>query len=397
MAHVIGATSTPGSPRGLEAGHDDTVLEGEENLLLCCHDCHRMIDHPDHVAFFTPAKLRALKGAHEQRIEMATSDGVLTRTAVLRVGSYIRGTWAVASRREVADTLFANDYLGLVESHWSGQFTCELQGRATDPSYWTAAEGELKRSLDTIGRAVAQGDVGHVSVFAIAPVPALVLLGSLLDDKIETRIWQKRRDAGWNWANASEPTTFAFDQDDGLAPSAANVASRDVVLICSLSAEVSPARLPQELQDAPRFVLRPRGCHPVPHAVHPREVAGQLRLGVPRHAGCCRACASLAPPGGTSSPQPRWQPPSRPAARSCARSSPRSRSTNEYPSTTTSAYSPSTRPAETARPRSTPGAGREAHQLLRHLPEERGQPQQAEAGDPRPADRDQSSARSREA
>lgn len=263
MAHIIGATATPGSPRGQEQASGTTDLESEENLLLCCHDCHRMIDHVDHVAYFTPAKLRALKAAHEQRVEMATSEGILTRTAVLRVGSFVRGSWAVASRREVADALFRNSYLGLVESHWSGQFTCELQGQAIDPGYWLGVRNQLKRSLDTVGQAVAQGDVEHVSIFAIAPVPALVLLGSLLDDKVETRIWQKHRDAGWDWLNTGEPTTFAFAQ----APPSTSYrdnASRDVVLICSLSADVNPERLPEHLRRAPRFVLRPEGVTPSP-------------------------------------------------------------------------------------------------------------------------------------
>jgi hypothetical protein len=41
-AHNLGATRTAGSPRGLE--ELDRAIDLEDNLLLCCHDCHRMID-----------------------------------------------------------------------------------------------------------------------------------------------------------------------------------------------------------------------------------------------------------------------------------------------------------------------------------------------------------------
>jgi hypothetical protein len=105
MAHILGASNTKGSPRGREELDRTVDLEAEDNLLLCCHDCHLMIEDEDHIALFSPTKLRELKRAHEDRIELATSDGILIRTAAIRVGSDIHGGYAVASCREVADTL----------------------------------------------------------------------------------------------------------------------------------------------------------------------------------------------------------------------------------------------------------------------------------------------------
>lgn len=260
MAHILGATTTEGSPRGREELDRTVDLEAEENLLLCCHDCHRMIDDEDHVAFFTPTKLRELKRAHEDRIELATSDGVLTRTAVLRVGSDIRGSYAVASRREVADTLFANNFLGLVESRRNGQFECELPGEATDASYWATAADHIRRALGQVAQAVEAREVEHVSVFAIAPIPALVFLGQSLDDKIETKLWQKHRDAGWSWPriDTDAAATFSFTAESG------DTDLGNVVLMCSLSAEIDPARLPVHLRDAPRLTLRPDETPPSP-------------------------------------------------------------------------------------------------------------------------------------
>lgn len=260
LAHILGAKTTVGSPRGREELNRDVDLESEDNLLLCCHDCHRMIDDGDHVAFFAPAMLRELKRAHEDRVELATSDGILTRTAVIRVGSDVRGSYTVASRREVADTLFANSYLGMVESRRSGQFECELPGEATDASYWDMARSQIGKTIGQVAQAVAVGEVEHVSVFAIAPIPALVVLGESLDDKVESRLWQKHRDVGWSWpgTNTDPAVTFSFTANPG------DTDSPDVVLVCSLSAEVDPARLPEHLRGVPRLTLHPDGVSPTP-------------------------------------------------------------------------------------------------------------------------------------
>lgn len=74
LAHNIGATEGPDSPR---RRYKDGVLdtESEENLLLLCHDCHKIIDHPDHLDFFPPEKLREIKEEFERRIEMVTENG----------------------------------------------------------------------------------------------------------------------------------------------------------------------------------------------------------------------------------------------------------------------------------------------------------------------------------
>ncbi len=269
MAHIKGATATSGSPRGLDdepaagavtaSANED--LESEENLLLCCHDCHRIIDDEDHIEFFTVEKLRELKAAQEHRVEMVTAEGLLTRTAVLRVGSSVRGSTTRASRQEVAGALFARNYLGLVESQYSGDFTCWLDGVETDPSYWASARAKINRTLAVVAQSVEQGDVSHVSVFAIAPVPVLVLLGAHLDDKVGTTLWEKQRGFGWGWQDDQPPVGFRFDEEDAAH---ARATTDDVVLVCSVSAEVNSDRLPPTLQSAPRLVLRPDAVAPSP-------------------------------------------------------------------------------------------------------------------------------------
>lgn len=263
LAHNIGATGGPESPRSQHSAGTETT-EAEENLLLLCHDCHKIIDDPDHIDFFPPEKLREIKESFERRIEMVTENGGLTRTAALRVGSLIRGSLALASQREVAETLLAVNYLGLVETQRSGDFTCRIQGSVGGRGFWEAAQQSIDDVLALVRQANNSGDVEHISVFAIAPIPLLVYLGWCLDDKTPTRLFQKHRDAfvGWSWTDQGEPVQFEVRDGDAEAEEDLGVA--DVVLVCAVTSEVNTGLLPDETADAPRIEIRPLDVSPDP-------------------------------------------------------------------------------------------------------------------------------------
>ncbi|WP_314191766.1 SAVED domain-containing protein [uncultured Arthrobacter sp.] len=252
LAHNIGATDGDGSPRSKDNDRlDDT--EAEENLLLVCHDCHKIIDNPDHVDFFPPEKLREIKEAFERRIEMVTENGGLTRTAALRIGCLIRGSLAMASQREIAETLLAVNYLGLVETQRSGDFTCRINGSAGGRGFWDAAQQSIDDTIAQVRQAVESGDVEHISVFAIAPVPLLFYLGWHLDDKTPTRLFQKHRDQfiGWSWSDQCGPVDFE------IVASEEDASAEDVVLICALTSEVIRAAFPSAVDGAPVIEVRP--------------------------------------------------------------------------------------------------------------------------------------------
>ncbi len=251
LAHNVGATPTKGSPRGLAENIIDR--EAEENLLLLCHACHRLIDDEDHVAYFTPERLRALKKKHEDRIRVAATSGGMRRSAALRVGGLVRGATAIASQRQTADALLADGYLGLVDSRWQGDFLCRIAGDPNRSTYWRAAQEEIDAALRLVEQSVASGEVEHLSIFAIAPIPLLVYLGSRLDDKTDTRLYQKHRDGdqGWRWDANGSIHDFVSKAD-------VKATSRnEAVLAVSLTAEIQRSNLPDPLQSLAYFEIRP--------------------------------------------------------------------------------------------------------------------------------------------
>lgn len=270
LAHNVGAKASAGSPRGKSAQITDR--EAEENLLLLCPACHRIIDDEDHAEHFDTDRLRTLKDQHEERVRRVTEHGGLTRTGALRLMGSIRKSDTLVSRKEVAHALLTEGYLGVVDGRFEGDFSIRVNGHEKRGSFWLAATEEIDETLTLVNEAHKCGALEHLSVFAIAPVPVLVYLGSALDDKLPTIVYQKSRDAdlGWNWSPAAGATTFDVDY------SAASPTAEDVVLVLSLTAEVDLGRGPREFSGAPTLTVRPQGRAQGPDCVSSRESLKQF-------------------------------------------------------------------------------------------------------------------------
>lgn len=208
LAHNIGAKAAVGSPRGLSADIDDREAEG--NLLLLCHACHKQIDHKDFIETYTVERLRAIKEAHESRIERQTRTGGMKRTAVLRVGGQVKGNRLLANRRQVNDALVAAHLLPVAEAGLLGDHVCEFDGEPEpeDDVYWRAACKKADKVIAKIRETVNEHGVEHLSLFATASIPLLVHVGFGLDDKTETRVFQGRPDTGWEPAVHEQPASF---------------------------------------------------------------------------------------------------------------------------------------------------------------------------------------------
>jgi hypothetical protein len=91
-------------------------------------------------------------------------------------------------------------------------------------------------------------------------VPLLVYLGSQLDDKTPTRLFQKHRDqfVGWSWSDHGDPVEFEVTSPDQEA------SAHDVVLICALTSEVNRAAFPDALNGFPVIEVRPTEVSPRP-------------------------------------------------------------------------------------------------------------------------------------
>ena len=266
IAHIIGAGSGMNAPRG-ESDLDASARAFEENLLLLCYSCHKRIDDKVYRDKYTVDFLTQKKQLHERRVREVTDFAILRPTSVVTVSADIRGTAAPVSLSQVAEALRPEGYTGLGDDTRNGAFTLHLPGNSNDGWAWDAHRTELDRLTARVAEAVTAGDIETISVFALAPIPSLVYLGSKLDDKTETRLFRRKRVddvTAWAWDDGIQ--TPKFDVTRISSPTPAN----ETTVIVELTSPVKESRLPSGLTSLPRVKISTTGQKPHPELISTR-------------------------------------------------------------------------------------------------------------------------------
>lgn len=262
MAHIVGRAKSKKSARGLST----LPIEKRNlaaNLILACPNDHTMIDKKTGQEIWTVEDLVALKRRHEDRIHYLTGLGEDAETVVVRAIGAIRGNSSVevGTTRVRAAVHDAHRYpryeLG-VRSESDIEIDLRTLPDEGSEEYWATARSYIERTAAQIAAGVEGNHVRHLSVFAFARIPVLVMLGHHLDDKIPIDLYEHHLDdLGWRWASNEKPVAFEFERVAGEA------SAEDVTLMCSMSGTVARDELPAEITDATTiYELRPIDTQP---------------------------------------------------------------------------------------------------------------------------------------
>ena len=202
-AHVY--AFSPGGPRGHQ-GLSDKELNTVGNLMLVCGECHVKIDHDP--TKYTAASLLGMKTRHERRIEIVTGIHPSRRSHVLLYGANIGEHSSPLVHHETASAMFPNRYPAEATPISLG--TVDSSSHDRNDEYWGHEAAHLRTRFDQrVRERVARGDIDHLSVFALAPQPLLVLLGTLLGDIIPADVYQRHREPPtWAWPPAAATPPF---------------------------------------------------------------------------------------------------------------------------------------------------------------------------------------------
>lgn len=181
-------------PRGNESGRPSDINH-LSNLMLLCPACHTLVD--DYPGRYPVSVLKKFKKDHEDRIYDLTGIAKDRDTVPLVLKGLVAGRPVDISLEEMQSAVAPN-YLKrrqLVEIDLTS-FTDQPK-----PYYWEACKTKIDQEIPRIYNAnLRSGCAIKVSVFAIAPIPLLIYLGSKLSDKVEVNLYQRHRDTEtWIW------------------------------------------------------------------------------------------------------------------------------------------------------------------------------------------------------
>ncbi len=233
MAHIVAFSQ--GGPRGNVARRPADINE-VSNLLLLCPQCHKLIDDgPDQ---YTVATLEKYKHRHEERIRHVTSLGPDLKTTVVQLKARVAGQSVaipISQVMEAAAPRYPTDARGyiidLTDIDAEGQAFIETTTRVI---------GQKIERLYEPGMEVEE--TRHISLFALAPIPLLVHLGSRLSNKIPVEVYQRHRDTeDWVWKTTGTPVEYKLEK------LCAGTDRTKVALLLSLSGKIHPDSLPGEI------------------------------------------------------------------------------------------------------------------------------------------------------
>jgi hypothetical protein len=251
MAHIVAAS--PNGPRGDEELSSELQTD-YDNLMLVCLKHSRLIDGRN-AESYTIEQLRGYKQKHEERIQRQTAIGVEGPTAVLRFNA------PIGDRRvEIApaDIFPAVQSRPLADDKGVWLDFSHKAGRG-DEAFWTQFSSEVTEQLRQSLRRGNDGLLyGHLSVFALAPIPILLHLGNQLGNIVPVDLYQKHRDTDdWKWKDEPVKDDFAFrvTRTEGADHS-------KVALVLSLSGKNGPEMYRPIVGDAPVYEIEVDGPNP---------------------------------------------------------------------------------------------------------------------------------------
>lgn len=231
-AHIY-AFSEDG-PRGNE-GIEDEDLNSLKNLLLTCHACHKTIDTGGKDLRYSVELLQKWKADHESRIERVTGIDPDHHSHIVLFGRGIGDVQSPLRYDRAAAAMFPMHYPAANKAIELGTGISERTER--DEEFWRLELADLeKRFGRLLLEPLTDGEISHLSVFALAPMPMLIRLGTLITDIRDVEVYQLHRDPkGWKWPSEEKTIAIKLQKPESTTGAPA--------LVIALSATISDERI----------------------------------------------------------------------------------------------------------------------------------------------------------
>lgn len=230
VAHIV-ADSAKG-PRGDEI-LSEQLKEDISNIMLLCDNHHRLIDKVD-VEGHTVERLKEMKKKHEDRIKLLTSIDINKQTNIVIYKAKIGNNDALVNYNRAVEAIIPEWYPA--DSHEIDLSSNNSFFKDNNEFYWELESKHLEGLFNEKIKNRLSYNAQHYSLFAIAPQPLLIKLGSLMSDINQAEVYQLHREPStWKWQNNDEEFDYKIYNN--------RKESNTVALNISLSADIDNTRI----------------------------------------------------------------------------------------------------------------------------------------------------------
>lgn len=208
LAHIIGDSEK--GPRG-DKELSKKLAKDPKNIMLLCPECHRYIDNEGKNKY-TAEILFEMKQRHEDRIIRLTSISEDLQAHVVTYGSKIGSVNPDIPFPQIHDALLpdfypANDAAIDLGGNWP-------IGQEWDKYWEREVENLVYNCKDKILDKIDRWEHKRIALFGLAPMPLLVKLGTLLNNKHEVEVYQKQRSGTWKWSQEEIHTDYIINRPE---------------------------------------------------------------------------------------------------------------------------------------------------------------------------------------
>ncbi len=206
IAHIV--ADVPGGPRG-HVTKSDLLKDKLTNLMLLCDKHHRLIDKVK-VAEHPVKYLTEMKKEHEDRIEIVASIKQNMHSHIVTYKANIGSHTPEITYETVREFLLPTHYPAMPSAIDLSLGNSPFRDK--NASFWKAEVENLEMQFkDQLTPKFRKSEVKHLSVFAFAPMPLLIKLGTLINDIQNAEIHQPvRNPKTWNLNDNSQPNVFSL-------------------------------------------------------------------------------------------------------------------------------------------------------------------------------------------
>lgn len=259
LAHVVAFNEA--GPRGKSPSRPRNIND-VSNLMLLCAECHVLIDN--HPSDYPVPLLRAYKRQHEDIVYYATGLKQSQKTAILCLLAPINGDKVSIPLAQIHKAILPMHPLEKPHCHIDLN---EQYVIGKEPEFFASAEKTIKALVDDFKYRSPGERIEHVSVFGLAPIPLLVLLGRRLGSTVPADVYHHHHDKdNWIWKTHGRHITFEHKRvREGTDPAC-------IALLLNVSGTISLSSLPQEIgEHFTIYEISPREVRPSTNCIRTRE------------------------------------------------------------------------------------------------------------------------------